>query len=347
MAPRSAGYFKTMNSLDLLKNYLDQEGYRTSFDRLFDKSANNLIVASPDNKHSALVTPFIGGSNLGRKIAQNKLASYSLAERLSIRIPKTLSLTSAEEAKNKETVDFLQEIVSKNRSVIVKPSDAQRSKGLTRGISSVDELFLAITNALEVGSIALVQEQILGEEIRITCVDGRVVSVLLRERPQVCGDGISTVGALIEEENIKRGQIASLVPYPNLPQEDLYMGTSADYIPRINEKIVLGPASMIKDGASVYEIIDQTDASVKDVGKKIATFLPVGVLSIDLIVESPEQPLSSSNYALIEINTGPSLLLYYSCKDGKNCNIIENYLGERVKSHLKDRNIFPDIGLLK
>lgn len=329
-----------MKSLDIFKEYLDKEGYLTSFENILDDS-RSLLVTSADRTSTALITPFIGGGRIGREIASSKPLTYKLADRLSIHKPSTLIVSSAKDAHGEAARMFMQGILDQDKTVIVKPSDSHQSKGLTLNISSEDEVAQAVDEALQFSNTALIQEQIQGEEIRITCVDGKAISVLLRERPKVYGDGVSTVDELIDAENIQRQRITSLVPYPKITKVNSYLSADAQYIPAKNEVVVLSSASMVRNGASIYEIIDHTHGSFISLAESVAAFLPSGVISVDCIVKDPSRPALEDNYALIEVNTGSSLLLYYACRDGKNCNIIEDHLGPRAKKHLANRNILP------
>lgn len=330
-----------MRSIDLVKNYLIEQGYILDTIELgYPKAKKYFMISSPGSSGgmalSATSVTYPFSSSVAKEIAKDKTKSYDLANYLNISTPST-SIVS----KGTSDSSVIEKMLADNTSLIVKPYDSNHSNGVSRNLTSLNLVLEALDEAFSYSNKALIQRQYFGEEVRICVIDGVARAVLLREKPAVVGDGHSSVQELIETENRKRQEITnSLVPYPQLNQELvdsdlLHDGT----IPEEGVHLELSQATLISKGASVYNVLTSIDPHYLSIAQKLAACLPARVVSVDLMIEDYKRYDGDDSYGLIEVNTGMSLTMFYSCRDGNHFPIIEEYIGPIIQEGLSNWNI--------
>ncbi len=252
--------------------------------------------------------------NAVRTLSRDKTMANSFVEQLGYSIPKTVAqdlLGDRDEAYS---------LLDRAKKIIVKPNTASMSRGLTLNITERGQLDTALGElASSNDTDAVVQEQVHGEEIRFAVIDGELKGAILRQAAQVIGDGINTVAQLIQQENALRAAIIdTAVPYPSLEtivDEEMLSRTD---IPAQGEVIRLASGTMIRTGASMYDITQTIHPSYKAIVESIAQSIPAGFIVIDLLVADYKQAADESPYWFIEFNTSPVLKLFYACRDGKH-----------------------------
>lgn len=315
----------------LIEQYLKGYGYKIERKKIGQPPHNGFsFVTSPSGKlwitlSSAPTLPFQTSSS--QEIRSNKIRSYAFAKMVRMRIPATIQVnpSSYEE-------QGLQSFIDTHQRVIVKPFDSCQSKGLTTDIIDIERLKQAVVHAAEISKIVIIQEQVDGEEIRLISVDGRIKAALLRQKPQVIGDGVSTLSELIREENAMRTRITGvIVGYPQLtdgmvPSEYL----SSLTVPSAGQVVKLSNKTMIRDGASVYDVMETIDHSYIEIAERATMQFGEGFTCVDLMIQDFTRPASEDNYAFIEFNGNPSIAMCYSCRDGKQFRILEEHLGPKL-----------------
>lgn len=271
-------------------------------------------------------------SAAARNIYKDKQKSYYLVESLGLTTPATL----VTDGYDKEAQEFL----DRHGKVIVKPRSGQGSRGLSLNITNADMLRAAIDKAL-IGSKGgvLLQRQFIGEEVRFMLFNGHVEAALLREKPHVIGDGVATIRQLIELENEARRSIThSAVPYPQLDDsviDSMYL--TSHIVPKAGERVELGLGTMIRTGASIYDIRTTIHQSYLAIAEKIAEKFGKGILAIDIMIADLFQPAEPENYIFLEMNNDPALILFYSCRDGHNVDIVGQHLGPMLINAIEGR----------
>lgn len=321
-----------IRSIDLVEKYLENAGCKIEhipaniepapISKVTLKSGQSMYLNRVD-----LVYPFAASALIG--VYANKQTSYLLMANNKVPVPFTRVINNDDISKD----EIGQELLHEYGVVVVKPINGRRSIGLTTNIRTEDQLRKALTKALKINSKALVQEQFLGEEARFIVLDGNVKAVLLRQKPFVTGNGIDTVEKLIHSENVNRSNItSSMVTYPmlddtNLPTEILH----SQHVPTKGERVELSNATMIKRGASVFNIISSIHSSYIEVIEKIAQNFGKGMFVVDLMSKDfINKPAKTGNYIFLEFNLNAALVMCYSCRDGNHFNILEDFLGSMI-----------------
>jgi D-alanine-D-alanine ligase-like ATP-grasp enzyme len=212
----------------------------------------------------------------------------------------------------------------RNLPLVVKPHNASLSWGVMLNVVNEQQLRDAIEAALAFSPGVLVQEQVEGEELRFTVVDGVVKAALLREMSRLVGDGESTAKQLLERENEARAELT--MPYLTYPQLSPALiheaGREESDVLDTDEVLQLGRGTMIRTGASIYNVLTQVHSSYLETARKLADSLGARFIVVDMMIHDYTQPQSVGNYAFIEFNTAPVLKMFYSCRDGNHYDIL-------------------------
>lgn len=240
------------------------------------------------------------------QITSDKRLSYELAKSLGITVPNSMYVVNTESHID-QAIAFMQGC----GRVIVKPLDSYKSRGVSLNITAADGLEVALGRAFEESSTAIIQEQVEGEEYRFTVLEGKVVSVLRRERPQVIGDGIHTIAELIAHENEQRKELQSRgLPYPLWTSELIGDSEASEEVLDKGAARLLSNATLVSRGASVYELQDETDQSYKAVAEQFAAEIGAGLCAVDMFILDHTKPAEESAYWFNECNASPSLKMY-------------------------------------
>lgn len=256
-----------------------------------------------------------------KQISTCKDLAYQLMEDANIPVPFTRVVGEGEEIPTSEIVSML----TNYSSLVVKPSNSSLSRGLTLFITDEKKLRQAIAYARKCAKngLALIQEQVAGEEIRFVYLNGVVHAALLRETAKVWGDGTSSVSELIEQENTIRKRIYdTMVSYPLLTSEMIGSQIDMELIPTEGQLIELNRSTMIRGGASIFNVIDRIDASYVDLVTRAAESAGTAFAVVDMMLEDYTRPFSGKNAVFNEFNSAPVLKLCYSCRDGKQFDIV-------------------------
>jgi D-alanine-D-alanine ligase-like ATP-grasp enzyme len=255
-----------------------------------------------------------------KELSVHKEHAYEFAESIGVHTPFTKYLDFDDTISSEE----ISTLLSQFKKLIVKPSSATLSRGLTLNITTEHQLLEAITHARTHKDGIVIQEQVEGEEIRFITIKGKVQAALLRRTARVVGDGKLTIAQLIEIENKQRAElIFPYVSYPQLTDKiiDPHFFTStqvleAGYVQELNK------ATMIKNGSSIYNVLSEVHPSYIEVVEKLAFKMDTQFIAIDFFFADFTKENDGKNYWFLEFNTSPVLKLCYGCRDGKMYDVI-------------------------
>lgn len=192
--------------------------------------------------------------------------------------------------------------------VVVKPTNASSSHGVSVNVSTPDDFQKAWEVAIEESnenSRVLVEEHIEGIEIRCFVIKDKVVAAAVRLPPFVVGDGASTLDELItsERERRKRNRkVRSLfdVDWTFAEAE----GFTKYGVPPLNHVVVLSPFKTTSVGGLFYDITDELDSGIKLLSTAATAAIPhLEIAGIDILTQSISNADSAT---VIEINTTPA-----------------------------------------
>jgi len=195
------------------------------------------------------------------------------------------------------------------KPVVVKPTDAAGSHGVTVGIRDEKNFVAAWDNALSGGrknSNILIEQFAYGIELRAYVVGDTAVSVIARLQPFIAGDGARTVSELIQntrDENsvhVRARRNPMKVEWRFVNQQ----GHDKHSVPTVNEVVFLNQLSTVRVGALTVDVTKFLSPDILNMAVRAKNAVPeLEVAGVDMLVED----LSDANTAhVVEVNTAAS-----------------------------------------
>ncbi len=228
--------------------------------------------------------------------------------------------------------------------VAVKPVVGHKGIGVTAEVRDADELESAYQRALDAipeneSTRIIVEKSITGADFRLLCVNGRFVAATERRPAWVVGDGYSTIDELIRKENRKPGRWDT----PTSPMAKIQCDEAME---QFLEQQHLSLDSVLEKDRTVYlrkvanlsaggVSIDATRTVHPDniiLAQDIAQHFHLTCLGIDVIASSLAESWKLGNFAILEINAAPGILMHLNPAIGESVDVPSSILETFFKS---------------
>ncbi|OYD95399.1 cyanophycin synthetase [Nostoc sp. 'Peltigera membranacea cyanobiont' 210A] len=222
--------------------------------------------------------------------------------------------------------------------VAVKPVVGHKGIGVTADVQDSKELISAYNRSLAAipenqQTRIIVEKSITGSDFRLLCVNGRFVAATERRPASVVGDGYLTLAELIRQENRKPARLDT----PTSPMSKIQIDEAMELY--LDEQR-LSLDSVIEKGRTVYlrkvanlsaggMSIDATPTVHDDniiLAQDIAQHFQLTCLGIDVITKSLAESWKSSNFAILEINAAPGVLMHLKPSVGESVDVPSHIL---------------------
>ena len=209
-------------------------------------------------------------------------------------------------------------LLNKYNKLVCKVNRGTGGKNIYK-VSNKSELENAILNIFSVtNSLTVSPYYEIEEEYRVLVLNKNVRYAFKKIRPFVTGDGVSPLYKLINELPNK-----SIIT----PNEDLDL----NYIPKINEKVIISWKHNLGQGASPKLVNDEEIINLQNIAIKCANELDINFASIDIIKTTIEEKV---NYLVLEINSGV-MIESFSNYNLEYYNLAKESVREAIISYLK------------
>lgn len=204
--------------------------------------------------------------------------------------------------------------------VVVKPSSANRGRGVHVGVSTWEEFENAFDAVSREFGEVLVEEQLVGVMHRITVVDGVVVAALLQYPANVVGDGTLNVRELIGVKNSNLGVIHKRIKEDELAIQQLEkQGRDFFSVPEKGERLYLQRTSNIASGGDAVDVTNSIQPEVKTLLAEAARAIPgLRFAGYDVMLpEAARDPAPS----ILEVNPQPGIHAHHFPRYGEPQNV--------------------------
>ncbi|MEA5581935.1 acetate--CoA ligase family protein [Nodularia harveyana UHCC-0300] len=218
--------------------------------------------------------------------------------------------------------------------VAVKPVVGHKGIGVTAGVRDSRELESAYRSALaaipeDESRRIIVEKSISGTDFRLLCVNGKFVAAIERRPASVIGDGYSTIAELIRAENRQPARLDT----PTSPMSKIQCDAAMEiYLDEqgysLNSVIKKGCTVNLRKVANLSAggiSIDATSTIHEEniiLAQDIAQNFRLTCLGIDVIAENlSESWKTSSNFAILEINAAPGILMHLNPAVGESVDV--------------------------
>ncbi|BAY22620.1 RimK domain-containing protein ATP-grasp [Calothrix sp. NIES-2100] len=233
--------------------------------------------------------------------------------------------------------------------VAVKPVVGHKGIGVTAEVQDSEELESAYDRAVvaipeEQPTRIIVEKSISGADFRLLCVNGKFVAATERRPASVVGDGDSTIDELIRQENRKPARWDTPTSPMSKIQRDeameLYLTEqrlSLDSVIEKDRTVYLRKVANLSAGGISINATDTVHHDNIILAQDIAQHFRLTCLGIDVITKSLSESWKSGNFAILEINAAPGILMHLNPAVGDSVDVPAHILGTFFESGTEAR----------
>src|SRR5215204_4661824 len=254
-------------------------------------------------------------SDIADAIAGDKDLTNSLLENVGIPAPRGEIARTVEEAiAVAARVGYL---------VVLKPLDGNHGRGVCLDLGDEAEVragFAVAASESRDGRI-VVERYLTGKDYRILVVDKRVVAE--RVPAHVVGDGVSTVGELVEIANAdpRRGvgheKVLTRIPLNERTLETLArQGLALDSVPEAGQHVRLQQTGNMSTGGTSIDRTDEIHPVNSEIARQAAMIIGLDVAGVDMIAPDIARSVRETGGGIVEVNAGPGLRMHTHPTEG-------------------------------
>ncbi len=255
-------------------------------------------------------------SHVAVGVAGNKQLTKALLEQGGIPVPKG-GVAS--------TIDEAHALAARLRfPVTVKPLDGNQGKGVSARCHDDAQVATAFEFARQYGRKIIVERFIEGRDYRVLVAGARVAAASLRRPACVRGDGVATIGQLVDTENQHpaRGEgHTNILTRIVLDEHALELlreqGLTADSVLPEGREVQLRDNANLSTGGTAEDVTDLLDPDTARMCVRAARLVGLDVAGLDLVCSDIGQPLRAQGGAVIEVNAAPGIRMHEFPSKGK------------------------------
>ncbi|WP_414519407.1 acetate--CoA ligase family protein [Nostoc sp. PCC 9305] len=222
--------------------------------------------------------------------------------------------------------------------VAVKPVVGHKGIGVTADVQDSKELISAYNRSVAAipenqQTRIIVEKSISGSDFRMLCVNGRFVAATERRPASVVGDGYLTLAELIRQENRKPARLDTPTSPMSKIQIDeameLYLDEQRLSLDSVIEKertVYLRKVANLSAGGMSIDATPTVHDDNIILAQDIAQHFQLTCLGIDVITKSLAESWKSSNFAILEINAAPGVLMHLKPSVGESVDVPSHIL---------------------
>ena len=286
--------------------------------RLNDQSYIQLGHGSHQKRIQASMTGQT--SAIAVEVADEKSESKEHLGRAGISVPNGRCVSTFEEA--------LAVFKRLGKAVVVKPEVGNHGKGSTINVTNAEQLSVAYHAALERYPEVIVEEYVKGSDYRILVIDGKFAAAAKREPALVVGDGVLTIGALIDKvnsdprrgyghENILTRIDPDVMTERLLSQSDLTLNS----IPKKGKTVHLKSTANLSQGGTAKDVTDEVNFEIRFMAERAAKIIGLDCVGVDALAKDISLPLIESGLKVVEVNAAPGFRMHLEPTSGKPRNV--------------------------
>ncbi|RPA59119.1 bifunctional glutamate--cysteine ligase GshA/glutathione synthetase GshB [Aerococcus agrisoli] len=261
-------------------------------------------------------------------VMENKVVTKRVLAEAGFNVPQSLEFKDIDQAM--KVADLYTD-----KAFVIKPKSTNMGLGISifKHGANAAEFKEALEIAFKEDGAVLIEDFAFGTEYRFYVQDGKVLSIVNRIGANVVGDGKSTLEELValKNQDSKRGhdhrsplEIIALgaIEVNTLKQQ----GYDVSSIIPEGEQVFLRENSNISTGGDSIEMLEAMHDSYKEIAVKMAETLQVNITGLDLMILDIDAPATDDNYALIEANFNPMMMMHIYPAFGQGKRITKDLL---------------------
>ena len=270
-------------------------------------------------------------------IAGDKEETKELLGSMGVPVPRGYAIRSA--GKIERTIDRIGGF-----PVAVKPLNANHGRGISVGLTSIEEVERAFEVAKEHARWVILERSLVGKDFRALVVNNQLVAVAERKPAHVVGNGTSTIAELIEETNSdpRRGYgHENVLTEITVDGQTERLLANAKYtletVLEDGEEFHLKSTANLSTGGTAIDRTDETHPSNVFLFERIAQIVGLDVAGIDVVASDVSSPLSENGGGIIEVNAAPGFRMHLAPSEGLPRNVAEHVVSMLFPAGSKSR----------
>ncbi len=226
-------------------------------------------------------------------LCQDKRLTHNTLSRAGLCLPAQQLASSPE-----NNAAFLEQ----HQQVVVKPVDGEQGQGVAVDLRSSDAVEQAIERARQFDSRVLLESFHAGLDLRILVIGFEVVAAAIRHPAEVIGDGLHSIGALIETQSRRRQAATageSRIPLDEETQRCLHdAGYDYSSILPSGARLLVRKTANLHTGGILEDVTAVLHPELREAAISAARALDIPLVGLDLLVNAADQP----EHVFIEAN---------------------------------------------
>lgn len=252
-------------------------------------------------------------SAVSLKLSDNKFYTYSHLREAGFPVLETTIV--APDTEEKVIRSSVEALLAGGHTCVVKPIDAAHGNGVSVNLDSFEVVARGLEIARQFSDTCILQQYYEPSiDVRLTCINFRVVTALVRLPARVQGDGASTIEQLIEQENAsdRRGSdYAKDLNKIDLQAARYYLGNTIQTIPGEGEWVRVVGAANVGSGGELVEVPEKIPQWLESMAEEAARTCGLYTCGVDFLLKTwptPEANQEELQPVIIELNRCPALL---------------------------------------
>lgn len=252
--------------------------------------------------------------------AKNKHTANQTLALAGLPVPRAIAVRNVEQAQR--AADEL------GWPVVIKPLDQDGAVGVVPGVSDSTRLRRAFAEADRVspGNV-LVEQHCAGDDYRLLVAGGRVLQAVRRISAEVIGDGVRTVGQLVDQVNAdpRRGtQRYSLLRALVLDAKALELlaeqGFGPDSVPPRGQSVQLSRTANISAGGTAEDVTGSAHPDNIGLAERAARIIGLDIAGVDFLCPDISRSWREVGGAICEVNGQPGFRPHWLADPARDIN---------------------------
>lgn len=255
-------------------------------------------------------------------LASDKNATKKLLGDMGVPVPKGYKIYREDEiGRVVENIGF---------PIAVKPLDANHGKGITVGLNTIEEVTKAVAVARNYARSVILEKSLVGADFRALVINNKLVAVAERTPAHVVGNGVHTIGRLIDVANEDPGRgyghekIMTRIDVDEQTERLLSeKGYTLETVLADGEIMFLKPTANLSTGGTAIDRTDEVHPYNLFLFERIARIVGLDIAGIDVVAPDVSTPLNENGGGIIEVNAAPGFRMHLAPSVGIPRNVAE------------------------
>ena len=222
--------------------------------------------------------------------------------------------------------DIIQFAAQNGWRTIVKPNAKTQGRGV-RFTADRQQLLEAVSNALTIDGVCIVQQYCAMPEYRLVVLNGKVIQAYARKPMTITGDGSSTVKALLQQKadatSRDRNEDTSAELFSMAERVLKSAGRQMDDIAHFGEQIVVAEIANLSAGGVATCAMQSLHPRWQELAVGLARRCGLLLCGIDIFIHDVSD--GCSDYRVIEVNSAPGLDDYLFRGEAQKARVLAFY----------------------